>query len=124
MRLLFIGERPSIRARLLRVGWRDGALAGKQLFDALEACGLSPTRHSFNNLFQMDRDVVSRTRLREVRRSLRGGLRPVAMGDKVSRALSKLGIAHLKIVHPAARGRIRKKARYARHVRRQLSGVM
>jgi hypothetical protein len=45
-----------------------------------------------------------------------GGL-VIAMGRKVQRELERKGFPHLRIVHPAARGTIRKKERYAAHLR-------
>lgn len=58
---------------------------------------------------------------RRVRRAHRDGLTVVAMGRKAAAVLVGWGVPHLTIVHPAARGRIRKKERYAAHVRTALS---
>jgi hypothetical protein len=42
------------------------------------------------------------------------------MGRVASSVLSRHDIAHVQMVHPAARGRIRKKERYAAHVQEVL----
>lgn len=60
-------------------------------------------------------------RLQRVRQLAEDGHTIVALGQKVSRALSKRRIAHLRLVHPAARGPIRKKAHYQEHVVAQLT---
>lgn len=108
--LLFVGERRSPAAVRMGVRWQDGRLAAKQLFDALRAAGFDPERCEFVNWWERG----SHQRVGEHIR--RGGL-VVAMGRKVQRALKKTGVAHLGIVHPAARGAIRKKERYSEHIR-------
>jgi hypothetical protein len=47
---------------------------------------------------------------------------PVALGLKVAAAMSRRGIGHPRLVHPAACGRIRGKETYAAHVREVLLG--
>jgi hypothetical protein len=108
--LLFVGERPSQAAVRMGVCWRDGRLAAKQLFDALCAVGIDPDNCEFVNWWERG----SRRRVTEQVR--RGGL-VIAMGRKVQRELERKGFPHLRIVHPAARGAIRNKERYAEHVR-------
>ncbi len=96
------------------VTWKDGRLAAKQLFDALRAAGIDPAAARFSNLFEDDdrRRVVL-----ALRRAVSRGWTIVAMGKKVQAALLFENIAHLRLIHPAARGRIRGKQRYADHVR-------
>ena len=108
--LLFVGERRSQAALRMGVRWQDGRLAAKQLFDALRAAGVDPKRCEFVNWWERG----ARQRVSEHTR--RGGL-VVAMGRRVQRALEKKGVAHLRIVHPAARGAIRKRERYSEHIR-------
>ena len=110
MGFLFVGEERSARAIEMDVRWEDGALAAKQLFDALNVHGIDPAAQKFTNLFE------------------RGGLKAirehvgvvVGMGSKVQKELKKRNIEHVALVHPAARGKIRKKERYAAHVGEQL----
>lgn len=118
-RYLFVGEKPSRRARTMNVSWENGRLAARSLFDALAACGIEPAQHRFTNLFGETPRAAERLNARKVARiraQIENDTIVVALGSKVSRALTSLGIAHLQLVHPAARGSIRKKAVYAAHV--------
>lgn len=108
--LLFVGERRSQAAVRMGVRWQDGRLAAKQLFDALRAAGVDLKRCKFVNWWERG------SRQQVVEHVRRGGL-VVAMGRKVERALKHKGVAHLSIIHPAARGAIRKKERYSEHIR-------
>lgn len=94
------------------VTWRDGRLAAKQLFDALRAAGVDPAAQRYENLFEGDRRLLAR----RLRRAAGGGRVVVALGRKVQAGLAELGIPHLALIHPAARGRIRAKRAYAAHV--------
>lgn len=111
--LLFVGERRSPTAVRMGVTWEDGRLAAKQLFDAFDAIGFERWRAEFCNLFEDGgrAQVIS---------ALLCGKPIVAMGQKVHDELTLWCILHHEIVHPAARGAIRNKRRYADHVRRQL----
>lgn len=109
MKYLFVGERRSDRAKEMGVRWSDGRLAAKQLFDALIKCGIDPKEHEFTNWFEGGK-----------RKTREWPYLIVAMGKKVQRALTNEGIIHTAIVHPAARGTIRKKDNYARHIQRKL----
>ena len=113
MKFLFVGEKKSNRAMQMRVSWRDGRLAAKQLFDALHACGIDPAECDFANWLNM-RD---RKRVRDAHIS---GTTIVGMGQIAQRGLSNSNIPHIKIIHPAARGRIRGKAVYKAHIRKML----
>jgi hypothetical protein len=115
---LFVGEKRSAKAVRMRVRWQDGRLAAKQLFDALTACGLDPQLQIFANLFVGDR--VNHTILK----SIRGSRVPVvAMGKRVQDALAKRRIDFIPIVHPAARGTIRRKDRYIQHIKESLCPI-
>ncbi len=107
------------------VTWKDGRLAAKQLFDALRACGVDPAKQGYDNWFRsiLDRWVRKATIVAKVRRALADGVVVVALGARVSGEMEAHGLSHLKLVHPAARGRIRKKERYAEHVRTTLADV-
>ncbi len=101
----------------MKVSWKDGRLAAKQLFDALAHCKIPLENCRFDNVFIPVTDgpeVVCKNALRRIRNSVKNGLTVVAMGKKVEKALK--GRFDLAIVHPAARGKIRKKARYFSHV--------
>ncbi len=125
MRFLFLGEKPSDKAIAMGVIWEDGCLAAKQLFDALVVNGIEPGQHRFQNVFETAVGYVERKDLLKILRDAGGrGQIVVAMGQRVSRCLKKLGWSHLAIVHPAARGKIRLKATYARHVGEALKRVV
>src|SRR5688572_16535997 len=113
---LFVGERPSPTAIRMGVTWKDGRLAAKQLFDALLSNGIDPSKQVYDNIFTAQDKVCPRA-VRRIRRAFRQGMTVVAMGQRVGAVFSKLGLAHKAIVHPAARGRIRKKSRYSEHLR-------
>lgn len=120
MTFLFVGERPSPTAVRMGVTWKDGRLAAKQLFDALMASGIDPLAQKFDNVFLTEHDTVCLKAVRRIKRLARTH-RVVAMGRKVCAVLVEHGIAHQMIVHPAARGRIRKKERYAQHIQDTLN---
>jgi hypothetical protein len=96
--------------------WQDGRLAAKQLFDALEACGINPKRCIFGNWFERN------GRRAAIQHAKHGGT-ILAMGRRVSSELTRLDIPHIYLVHPAARGTIRKKERYVAHVKQTLAKI-
>lgn len=86
--------------------------------------GVDPEAHAFVNLF-VDPVDTRPTAIRPKPRidantvkSLRicSSQIYVALGRRVSTALTKLKIPHVALVHPAARGKIRKRRRYLKHV--------
>lgn len=120
VRFLFVGERPSHRAEQIGANWRNGKLAGKTLREALLALNLNPAAHHYLNLYPHARsleDVVweEATCCEIVRYAGRGYL-IVGLGQIVSERLRANGIPHLSMIHPAARGAIRKTERYQAHV--------
>jgi hypothetical protein len=115
---VFVGEKRSDRAVSMGVTWADGRLAAKTLFAALREAGIDPDAQHFVNLFEdspdyrLDAGAVERLRFLAA-----SGHELVGMGRRVQRALARLGLAHTKLIHPAARGEIRATDRYRRHVR-------
>lgn len=106
---LFVGERRSALARRMGVRWEDGRLAAKQLFDALRVAGVDPTRCAFCN-------IVEAGALGKLARARREGVPVVAMGRVVQAHLRRHGLPFHAMIHPAARGSIRRKGAYAAHV--------
>lgn len=106
---MFVGEEKSSLARKMRVSWGDGRLAAKQLFDGLRACNIDPAIQTFRNWF----DLRQR---KDVLAVAKTGTTIIAMGKRVQAELSARGIEHIALIHPAARGAIRKKERYIAHV--------
>lgn len=129
-----MGEKRSNLAIKMNVTWKDGRLAAKQLFDALDACGIPRKKCSFLNWWpEFDRrtktwsEQTPRATIRNIdNRNKEGGwgsgdiIQIVALGNKVQKELSKEGIDFIPVIHPAARGTIRKKENYAEHIRQQL----
>lgn len=110
VKYLFVGEKRSNKAVQMKVTWKDGRLAAKQLFDALHYCGINPIKQDFCNWFEGGKNKVRTTTLPIV-----------AMGRKVSNALKQERINHIFIFHPATRGKIRKKELYLEHVKQALN---
>ncbi len=119
---VFVGERRSATAVENDWTWRDGRLAAKPLFEALVAAGVEPREQRFVNVF-CDGDgpeIVSIENVFQILEFATFGLIVVAMGKKVQGVLREQGIEHISIVHPAARGKIRKTERYQEHIKEQL----
>ena len=118
-RYVFVGERPSARALATGATWQNGRLAACTLHAALRDLGLDPAEQRYLNLFPDDpaRREPDAARLRRLRGWL-ARTRPVVvgMGRLVQRELTRAGIAHLALTHPAARGAVRARARYRAHV--------
>ncbi len=112
--LLFVGEQRSELAIKLGLTWKDGGLAAKQLFDALRLCNIDPANVSFTNWFERGG--------KKIVREWEGTI--IAMGQKVHLAMNERNISHLTIVHPAARGKIRRKDLYADHVKTNLKEIL
>jgi len=114
MGLLFVGEERSELAIKMGVTWKDGRLAAKQLFDALNTIGIDPIQCDFTNLYETGgiNTVIN----------YKGVI--VAMGKKVHKSLNDLKIEHEFIFHPAALGKIRKKENYIQHIKEQIGHLI
>jgi hypothetical protein len=114
MTYLFVGEERSPTAVRMGVTWKDGRLAAIPLFEGLRACRLEPKAQEFCNLFYGKKcDRVNK----KVLHAIKSSPHPiVALGNRVQRVLTEKGVQHIQLVHPAARGRIRKRERYIAHV--------
>lgn len=117
-KFLFVGEKRSNTAVARGWTWRDGRLAAKTLHEALRSINVDPTcevQCDYVNLWSDgDRLMLARLAKRWPGRVV------VSLGSKVGDELSRLGVAHVKVKHPAARGWIRGRGRYAAHVREVL----
>lgn len=125
VRFLFVGERPSPRAEKIGATWQNGRLSGKTLREALQALHLDPDAHHYLNLYQYARSredaACEEAACREIARLAGEGYTVVGLGRLVSGRLHARRIPHLRMVHPAARGAIRKAERYRAHVADTLS---
>jgi uracil-DNA glycosylase len=119
MPFLFVGERPSARAHRIGASWRNGKLSAKVLHDALRHAGIDPKAQRYCNVFlcQPAGLQVSRYSIRKIHDLYDAGYDVVALGRKVQAALRKAGVRFIRLVHPAARGRIRLTANYRQHVK-------
>lgn len=115
MRYLFIGEKRSLTAIRMNVTWADGRLCAKNLQEALVAAGIDLTACEYGNAFEDDGASNLLDLVRARVHANHGGV-VVALGQKASRELTRIGIPHLVLTDPAARGSIRKQARYHAHV--------
>jgi hypothetical protein len=117
---IFVGEQRSKRAIAMGVTWYQGRLAARTLFDALHALGLEPHLQTYVNLWT-DEGELNQAVLDffQIYRQATGW-KVVGMGRRACRELARHGIEHLAIIHPAARGKIRKTGAYREHLRQKL----
>ncbi len=109
-RLLFVGECRSLTAQRKGWTWKDGRLAAKPLFEALEAMGVDPKAHKYMNLWTDNATpLIAYHTPAIIKRHQSDGYVIVALGKRVSGELVKRGVDHVALVHPAARGKIRKR---------------
>jgi hypothetical protein len=119
-RYVFVGERRSNRAIAMGVTWENGRLAACTLHDALSAAGIEPSTQVYVNAWQDDGAVnLDGIQLASVLQ-IQGWV-VVALGQKAQRHLTRIGLEHVALVHPAARGAIRLKSAYRQHVAEQLA---
>jgi len=124
MPYLFIGEKRSKTAIAKGWTWADGRLAAKTLQEALAQLGLEHGKHyECVNLFY-DNGTLDPVILTLAHRRQLQGWDVVGMGARVAQALRTYGLPHLRIIHPAARGKIRNRATYHAHVKERLSTVL
>lgn len=114
--VLFVGERRSQTAVARGWRWKDGHLAAKQLFDAFKEVQFEKHRAEFCNVFEDGKHGRG-----HIIRAILSGKPVIAMGKKVQAELSRWEIPFVPMVHPAARGKIRSKRRYAAEVRRAIN---
>jgi hypothetical protein len=116
MTYLFVGEKRSATAIRMNVTWRDGRLCAKNLHEALAEAGVDLKRCEFTNAYhddgREDTGLIWWVNVAHAR-----GDRVVALGQRASRRLQLLGVEHVVLIHPAARGAIRLRERYHRHVK-------
>lgn len=127
---IFVGERPSPRAIKLGITWQSAGLSGRTLFEALLAAGIVPQEQYYLNLYQspfkdIKLDLLDEqlciTRIRQL--TQQKGLVVIGMGRIVQVRLEKYNIVHHKLIHPAARGAIRRKECYQAHVKENLEAI-
>ena len=121
-KVVFVGDRRSPTAMRLGVTWYAGRLAAKTLFDALKTLGLSSEEYDVVNAYH-DSGRLDVATLRKVKEAQARGWLIIGMGQQAQKALTAFGIPHRPMVHPAARGGIRRREVYQAHVATVLQGV-
>lgn len=111
-RFLFVGEKRSPTAIKKGWTWHSGRVAARTLHEALRAAGIDPSVCLFVNAWHDDGEPCWAVESM----CSDDGVVVVALGQKVARRLASLRIPHRAMVHPAARGHIRKRERYHAHV--------
>ena len=117
MKILFIGENRSPSAIRMNVTWKDKRLAAKQLFDAFDMNNINYSEFEFCNVKE-PKDFLNK-----VESALADDVPIIGLGKVVQQILNNMDIKHTPMIHPAARGLIRKKEHYAEHVRNTIEGV-
>ena len=112
---LFVGERRSRTAIRRGYSWTDKRLCGRTLAGALHACGVDPAQYECINVYT-DEGALDRQALASIRTASAGGWVVVGLGRAVQRVLTVAGIPHRAMIHPAARGQIRRREAYQKHV--------
>lgn len=115
MPFLFVGERRSQMAVRRGYSWPDQRLSGRTLAEALAACSIALEQYTCINVYT-DEGVLDRQALVSIRTLHAAGWIVIGLGRVVQRALTVAGIPHHAMIHPAARGRIRKREAYQQHV--------
>ena len=115
MKVLFVGEKRSPSAIRMGVTWEDKRLASKQLFDAFEAIEADTEEFEFCNV--MEPSII------RIDEAIEEGIPIVGMGRLAQTVLSKMGVQHTPMTHPAARGTIRRKSNYSQHVKEVLATI-
>lgn len=123
--MIFVGERQSPKAARYGHTWETRQAASATLHRALHAAGVDVTTVEFANLWgtpglKDPKRPPSRATLRRLRAAHHAGQRIVAMGALVQRELARHRIPHVPLIHPAARGKMRKAELYDAHVRERL----
>lgn len=95
-------------------------LAAKPLWEALTEMNISPSEQIFFNLWD-DEWQLNKFIPEILTEMAEDGEIIVALGQKVHNELTKQGIPHREMIHPAARGKIRKTSLFRKHVREVLA---
>lgn len=121
----FIGEKRSEQAIKNNWHWEDNVSTAKFLLDCLKEVGITQKDIKFYNLWLDDGrlDSILLDGLCYMSNNLPQCI-VVGMGNIVCNKLDEEEVKHIKIIHPAARGKIRKKENYIAHLRENLAGVV
>jgi hypothetical protein len=131
VRFLFVQQRPSRQAEEAGATWANGGLADCPLWQALEALGLDPREQRLVGIWRTARtrswgqDLADEATAHiAIKDAALSGYAVIGMGAVVHAWLDRHDVPHTKLVHPAARGAIRRQARYLRHVAEVLGPLL
>jgi hypothetical protein len=126
-KLLFVGQERSKLAQERGVYWEDEAQCANQLFRALRANKINPQKCSFVNLFTDESDGVKyvdkTVNDKGLNKICRWKGQIIGMGSLVHKKLRELKVEHHHIIHPSARGSIRLKENYIRHISEKIGNL-
>ena len=116
---LFVGERPSPLAAARHWTWNDGHVCARTLLATLADIGIQREACRFVNLWSSPGlgPTDEPPDLAPVMAAGQAGMVVVALGRLVQRELERTGVSHRALIHPAARGAIRRRDAYRAHVR-------
>ena len=119
--ILFVGEKRSKMAIRMGVTWQDGRLSAKTLDEAVRPLGLArlgiPSTMPYDVLnAYRDYGDYDMQALETIAMRHRQGWLVIGMGRAAQHALDWANIPYTSMIHPAARGHIRLRARYQAHV--------
>ena len=120
MQFLFVGEEQSRTAKERGWVWGDPQLCSRTLLESIDESGVFSRENArFINLFENGTVQESAVQfIKEFSSAV------IGMGKKVQKELTKNGIGHYPLIHPAARGKIRKRELYHAHVRETLTDII
>ena len=121
VRFLCVGEKRSLTAIARGWTWADGHLAARTLHAAMGTLGLEYGHDYMCCNLCDDHGTASPSQLAGIRSFHLDGWQIVALGQVAARVLTAAAIPHLCLIHPAARGAIRRRDRYQAHVAAVLS---
>jgi hypothetical protein len=117
----FIGEKRSEQAIKNNWHWEDNVSTAKFLLDCLKELGIEQKDIKFYNLWFDDGqlDDILLDGLYYMSNNYSKCI-VVGMGNTVCNKLDEKEVKYIKIIHPAARGKIRKKENYIAHLKERL----
>ena len=112
---IFVGEKRSRTVIRRGYSWYEKRLCARTLTEALETCGIEPDHYTCINVFDDtgEFDVHAVYKIREW--STRGWV-IIGLGRRVQQVLTNAGIPYRAMIHPAARGKIRRREVYQAHM--------
>jgi hypothetical protein len=122
VRIIFVGEQRSKTAIKRDWTWFDKRLCSKTLRVILDDYGLDLDDYTFINLFD-DEGKLDLKHLHNIQSLGKNNWTIVSLGRRVERSLNNLGVRNTYMIHPAARGNIRKTSNYRTHVYEVLSSL-